>query len=131
MAEYSAEERLKWSLLDHVAARQPLSFAYGLVLEMPNESQSRGDEVVRSAVLELLDEGLIYAFRATWDEAMEAPDDALVRASTDEVIADLDVPVSEMSGEIFLDITELGDERLRPLPPEAFLDPRQSYLYER
>src|SRR5947209_17819771 len=108
MPEFSTEERVKWSLVDHAAARQPLSFAYSLVLEMPNEDQGRGDDVVRSAVIAALDEGLIYAFRATWDEAMRAPDDALVRISTDDVAEDLSVPVSEVPGEIFLGITEHG-----------------------
>jgi hypothetical protein len=83
--------RLKPLLVSEAAAIQDLGIAYATERQdLPGmRPQAQRDELVRQALLELLDEGSIMFFRTSWDEGWTADLDAVPRLSRDEVDAEL------------------------------------------
>lgn len=116
--------------MDHAAARQPLGFAYGLAREaFPAEPAAARDARVRSLLLALMDEELIVIFRADPRVAFEVDLGSFPTLTREEADAELGrghAAIDPYDGSIYLEATPGGKRACRDLPPDAFLDPRQS-----
>lgn len=85
-------DRLKRAVWDSASGLADISILWGDVREVaPHHPKAEQAELLRDAVLELLDEDLIYAYWADWDDGPNASSesvDHLDRGRVDRYFAD-------------------------------------------
>jgi hypothetical protein len=118
-------QRFKWFLLDEAGAAERLGTAYGPVQTFfPDTSWEQLYEIVRRALLELYDEGLIAFFHASLSDGYNVTTEKLDQTEQldrAQVVKELEQPEgTEPSDAItFFIETEKGAEVFRQLPPGA------------
>ena len=120
----SLHDRFKWTLLARAPDIHNSGIAYFLAKEAwPEKGIREHDALVQTALLELLDEGLIFFYWGDWDEGCTLDPATAVRASRAEVEADLarggDAPPTEQS--VWFTVTPEGQSRLATISRGALL----------
>ena len=122
---YSTYDRFKWSALRDAAHIDNGSAVYADVKRgYPQGTDEENDQLVQKALLELLDDGLIFFYWSDWDNGVMLDAQTAPRASRAEIEAELarggSAPAKEET--VWFAATETGRDVLDGLPRKAFLD---------
>lgn len=120
---YSSCEQFKWTLLDHAEGNIKQGIGDLVAREMfPDASELERDAIVRKALLELFDDGLIAFFRGNEEEGSSATIDQITELDRVAVVRELDRPrdyVDPPDAILFFTETPKGARVFRTLPPSA------------
>jgi hypothetical protein len=123
---YSDYERYKWETLAHLFHRFGIDGAWNEVQRIEPDDEAAQRALVRRVVLELFDEGLVFAAYASRDNGYNLAVEEFVPVSRDAVVTELNRPVDYVQPEnnlMWLIPTERAKEVWQSLPAEAYLDP--------
>jgi hypothetical protein len=134
VTEPTPYERFKWTLLGEGPHLHTSGIAYYWAKQVwPDQSVSEADVVVQQALLELLDEGLIFFYWGGWDDGCDLDPARARHANRAEAEEELGrggnaLPKPET---VWFTTTAEGVERLDSLPPTVFPTYEQHQEIER
>jgi len=117
-------DRLKWTVLDEAGFHHNAGIAYYWAARaFPGRETHELDDLVQRALIDLLDEELIFFHWGGWDDGVDVDPHTAKRATRAEVEADLrrggDAdPTPET---VWFTSTEAGEAKLATIPAEVFL----------
>jgi hypothetical protein len=126
---YSDYERYKWETLAHLFHRFGIDGAWAEVRSIKPDDVAAQHALVRGVILDLFDDGLIFAAYASRDDGYKFAAEEFVAVSREIVVTELDRPLNYVQPEdrlLWLIPTEKAEDVWESLPPEAYLDPRSA-----
>jgi hypothetical protein len=126
---YSDYERYEWETLAHLFHRFGIDGAWAEVRNIEPDDTAAQHALVRRVVLDLLDDGLIFAAYASREDGYNFAAKKFVPVSPEAVVTELERPLDYVQPEdrlLWLIPTEKAEEVWQSLPPEAYLDPRSA-----
>jgi hypothetical protein len=124
MDDETTYQRLKWTVLDEAGYHHNSSIAYYWAERaFPTRSVEDLDRFVERALLELLDEGLIFFHWGGWDDGCTLDPHQAKRATRADVETELGRggDAAPLPRTVWFMETEAGEAKLSSIPPELLL----------